>query len=149
MRASPEVEREVGAVLQEWVAAYGRKDADAYVGLFSDEDDVVVFGTGVDEVRVGRREIAEQARRDFEQSDQLAARLGDVRVSVAGEVAWATMSSAAVEASVAGQDESFPLRITAVLELRDDRWVIQHAHFSAPTFTQEPGHSFPARERAR
>src|SRR5437016_6154741 len=63
-------------------------------------------------------------------------------------VGGATMGSAVVDASVAGQDESFPLRITAVLERRDDRWVIQHAHFSAPTFTQEPGQSFPARAGA-
>jgi ketosteroid isomerase-like protein len=54
------VERELRAMLQEWADAYGRKDADAYAAMFSDRDDVIVFGTGADEVRVGPQEIAER-----------------------------------------------------------------------------------------
>jgi uncharacterized protein (TIGR02246 family) len=140
-------ERELRAMLQEWADAYGRKEADAYAAMFSDRDDVIVFGTGADEVRVGPQEIAEQARRDFAQADRLAARLGDVRITVAGDLAWAMMSDAIVEATVAGQDQVFPLRITTVLRRSDGRWLIEHAHISAPMATQAPGQSFPAPER--
>jgi ketosteroid isomerase-like protein len=48
-------------MLQDWADAYGRKDADAYAAMFSDRDDVIVFGTGADEVRVGLRRLPPRA----------------------------------------------------------------------------------------
>jgi uncharacterized protein (TIGR02246 family) len=148
MRASAESEQQVIAVLDALAAAYARKEVDAFVDQFSDEDDVVVFGTGIDEVRVGRQQIAAQARRDFGEADRLAFRLGEVRVSAAGEVAWAVLPDAAIEASVGGQEESFALRVTMVLQQRDGRWLIHRAHISAPLAGQEPGRSFPTGEQA-
>jgi uncharacterized protein (TIGR02246 family) len=148
MRASAETAQQVNAVLDALAAAYGSKDVDAFVAQFSDEDDVVVFGTGADEVRLGREQIAKQARRDFEEADRLVFRLGDVRVSAAGEVAWAVMPDAAIDASVGGHERSFALRVTMVLQQRDGRWLIHHTHISAPLGAQEPGRSFPTGDRA-
>ena len=148
MKASLETQQQVVAALDDWAAAYGRKDADAYAAAFSDDDDVLLFGTGTDEVVVGRGKIAELLRRDFEQADQLQVRLGEVRVSAAGDVAWAATPDAVVEATVAGEDQSLPLRITAVLQRMNGKWVIQHAHVSAPLAGQEPGQSFPTGDQA-
>ena len=148
MRAPAETQQQVIAALEEWAAAYGRKDADAYAAAFGEDDDVLLFGTGTDEVAVGRERIAELLRRDFEQADQLRATLGDVHVSAAGDVAWAATHDAVVEASVGGQDQSFALRMSVVLQRTDGRWVIQHAHISAPLAEQEAGQSFPAGDRS-
>ncbi len=71
--------------------------------LFSEGDDVVVFGRGADGVRFGRQQTAEQARRDFEQAHGLVVSLGEARVSSAGDIAWATMDRAVVEANVSGE----------------------------------------------
>jgi uncharacterized protein (TIGR02246 family) len=148
VRAPNETEEQVVAALEEWAAAYAGKDADAFAGRFSDDDDVLLFGTGSDEVAVGRQEIADLLRRDFEQADQLRFTLGEVRVSAAGDVAWAGTHDATVDARVGGQEESYSaLRLTAVLQRRDGRWLIQHAHLSAPLAGQEVGQSFPARHR--
>jgi uncharacterized protein (TIGR02246 family) len=142
MTAESDVERDVRSLLEAWVRAYNELDADAYAALFS--DDAVAFGTGVDEVRIGRQEIEEQARRDFAQAERLAARLGEVSIYGTGDVAWATVSNAMVEASVIGQDQRFPLRITAVLRRADGRWLIHHAHISTPMAAQDAGQSFPS-----
>ena len=143
MNASEETQQQVVAALGEWAAAYRRMDADAYAAAFSDDDDVLLFGTGSDEVVVGRDNIAELLRRDFEQADQLRVGLGEVSVSAAGDVAWAATHDAVVDARVGGKDQSFPLRITTVMQRRDGQWVIQHAHVSAPLAGQESGQSFP------
>jgi PhnB protein len=143
MRASKGTEQQVVAALDDWAAAYGRKDADAYATAFGDDDDVLLFGTGSDEVVAGRKKIADLLRRDFEEADELLVRLGEVQVSAAGDVAWAATRDAVIEASVGGQKRTIPLRITAVLQRTDGRWLIQHAHVSAPLAGQEPGKSFP------
>jgi uncharacterized protein (TIGR02246 family) len=148
MKAPPRIQQQVVKALDDWATAYGRKDAEAYAAAFSDDDDVLLFGTGSDEVVVGRREIAELLRRDFDQADQLRVTLGEVRVSAAGDVAWAATHDAVVGARVGGQDQSFPLRITAVLQRRNGRWAIQHAHISAPLAGQEPGQPFPTGPRS-
>jgi ketosteroid isomerase-like protein len=51
MKASLETQQQVVAALDDWAAAYGRKDADAYAAAFSDDDDVLLFRTGTDEKR--------------------------------------------------------------------------------------------------
>jgi antitoxin VapB len=113
MRASSEIEQQVEAVLDEFAAAYARKDVDAAIALFSDDEDAVVFGTGADEVRVGREQVADQLRRDFAEAGRLLVKFGDARISAAGEVAWAATSDASIDVTVAGEDQSLSLRLTA------------------------------------
>lgn len=148
MRASKETEQQVVAALEGWAAAYGDKDADAYAAAFGDGDDVLLLGTGSDEVVVGRDKIAELLRRDFEEAESVLVNLGGLQVSSDGDVAWAVTHDAAVEATIGGQHLTMPLRITTVLRRTDGHWLIQHAHVSAPLAGQEPGKSFPTDQQA-
>lgn len=148
MRASKETEQQVVAALEGWAAAYGDKDADAYAAAFGDGDDVLLLGTGSDEVVVGRDKIAELLRRDFEEAESVLVNLGGLQVSSNGDVAWAVTHDAAVEATIGGQHLTMPLRITTVLRRTDGHWLIQHAHVSAPLAGQEPGKSFPTDQQA-
>jgi len=43
-----------------------------------------------------------------------------------------------------GQRVDLPARLTAVLEKRDDEWLIVQAHFSFPAEAQGEGASFPS-----
>jgi ketosteroid isomerase-like protein len=49
---------------------------------------------------------------------------------------------ASVQARVEGQDLSLTGRFTAVLEHRDDRWLLMQTHFSLPAAEQAEGRSF-------
>jgi uncharacterized protein (TIGR02246 family) len=144
MSATAKTQQQVIAAMNDWAAAYDRKDAAAYADAFGGDDDVILLGTGSDEIAVGRNAIRHMIQRDFEEAEQVRVELGDVRVAAAGDVAWAVMPDAAVEVTVDGQQQSIPLRITAVFQSTDGRWLIRHAHVSAPMTAQEAGHSFPA-----
>jgi uncharacterized protein (TIGR02246 family) len=144
MSATAETRQQVIAAMDEWAGAYGRKDPAGYADAFADCDDVILLGTGADEVVAGRAAIRELIQRDFDESDQLQVELGDIRVSGAGDVAWAVMPDAGVEVTVGGEQQSIPLRITAVFQRTGGRWLIQHAHVSTPMAGQEAGQSFPA-----
>ena len=82
---------DVGAirkVLDEFAAGYTARDPDAVMRLFTDDPDVVMLGTGLDEIRIGPAQLRQQIERDLAQADRVELHLGDVRVGGRGEVAW-------------------------------------------------------------
>ena len=50
-----------------------------------------------------------------------------------------------IQAKVGGQEISFPIRLTFVLERREDRWLIVQLHGSLPAAGQREGESWPTR----
>jgi uncharacterized protein (TIGR02246 family) len=140
MDSTTQTQQHLVAALEEWAAAYARKDAAA----FGDHDGVVLLGTGGDEIAIGRAAIRDLLQRDFDEAGDLEVKFGELRISTAGDVGWAVAPDAVIEATVSGERQSIPVRITTVLERADGRWLIQHAHVSAPMANQEVGHSFPA-----
>ena len=133
---------QIRAVLDEFVAGYANKDADALIALFDEQ--AVVFGTGADEVREGRDELAEQLRRDFEQSGSLAFDPGHVSVGSAGDAGWIATPDAVVSGDAGGRPFSMTIRGTLVLRRSGDGWRIVHSHISTPTAEQAEGESFVA-----
>lgn len=47
------------------------------------------------------------------------------------------------QGKVGGQEIEFPLRMTAVLEQRNDEWFLVQSHVSLPAAGQEGGDSVP------
>jgi ketosteroid isomerase-like protein len=109
---------------------------------FAPDPDVVMYGTGADEKRIGLAEIQAQIKRDWSQSDAAAITYGWTLVSSAGSVAWAA-TDAAFNFKAGGQEMALPARITFVFEKRGKEWLIVQAHFSFPTAGQAKGGSFP------
>jgi ketosteroid isomerase-like protein len=105
MKVSSDTEKAVRGVLDALWDAFSRKDADAWMRLFSAEEDVVLIGSGGDEWRVGPAEVRANMERDFAQADSLAARYGDLSVSGRGDVAWAACP---VSIRVRAGDEESP-----------------------------------------
>lgn len=133
---------EVQALLQAWAGAYATKDADALMEIFAPGDDLVLVGTGVDEIRFGREAARAQAERDMAQADSLEARFDHVRVAEKGDAAFAYCDTV-VAGTVGGQPfESGALRCTLGLVKVDGRWRAQQLHLSAPAAGQEAGSSF-------
>jgi ketosteroid isomerase-like protein len=122
---------------------YAQRDLQRFRAAFAPDPDVVMFGTGADEKRVGLDEIEVQAKRDWSQSDSTALAFGWTSVSAAGPVAWLA-ADVAFRLTADGQELEIPGRLTAVLEKRGEEWLIVQAHFSAPGTAQAEGESFPA-----
>lgn len=143
MKADTRTEAAVTATLNQIHEAYARRDSDSLVSLLAPDADVLMFGTGVDEKRVGVAEIRAQAERDWSQTEAAAFEFGPYVVSATGAVAWVAAEGGA-HVEVGGQALDLPIRLTAVLERREERWRIVQAHYSAPLANQAEGESFPA-----
>lgn len=143
MKADIKTETEVMGVLNRSLECYKTKDVDAMVGLFAPDPDVMCFGTGKDEKRVGLEEIRAQFERDFSQCDSILCELGWHTISSAGTVAW-VVADYLVHAAIKGQKMEMTMRVSIVLERRDQKWLIMHMHGSAPMIGQEAGESFPS-----
>ncbi|HEX5881078.1 MAG TPA: nuclear transport factor 2 family protein [Actinomycetota bacterium] len=141
MEASPQTQTAVEATLRQWADAYSKRDLDRALALIAPDDDVVGIGTGHDEWRVGPEEFKAQVERDFSQAEALSVAYEPLVVSEAGPVAWVA-GRVSVQARVDGQDLSLAGRFTAVLERRDDRWLLMQTHFSLPAAEQAEGRSF-------
>ena len=142
MKADAATESAVKAVLEKMSRAYAARDMESLLATISPDPDVIMYGTGADEKRLGREGVKAQAERDWSQTD--AATLSDrgIAVSAAGPVAWAAMD-ASFEMKAGGQEMTLPARVTFVLEQRGGQWLIVHAHFSLPAADQAEGESFP------
>ena len=141
MKADANTEAAAVASLTKFSDAYARRDKDALLAVFAPDPDVLLFGTGADEKRIGRAELKAQTDRDFAQSEAASCRWTWHSVSTAGSVAWLA-ADGVVSARVAGQNLSFPVRLTAVLERRGDQWPIVQAHVSVPAAGEPEGQSY-------
>lgn len=146
MKANPQIEAAVRATLDALAQGYARRHLETVLSAFASAPDVVMYGTGADEKRVGHAQIAAQAQRDWAQSEAASLSYGWTSVSAAGEVAWVA-SDVTFAVRAAGQDLTLPGRLSAVLERKGESWLIVQAHFSLPAPSQEEGQSFPAREQ--
>ena len=141
MKADARTEGEVRATLQKLTDAFRNRDLKAFLESFAPDADVLLYGTGADEKRIGPEQIRTQVERDWAQSESAAMRFDWTSVSAAGPVAWAAVDGA-FTFRAGGQEGTIPARVSFVLEKRDGRWLIAHAHFSTPAAAQEEGQSF-------
>jgi ketosteroid isomerase-like protein len=132
---------EVQSAIEAFMAAYAARDLDGVMSSFSSRDDVMMYGTGADEKRIGADALEAQVQRDWAQSDAASMTSDWMHVSGSGNVAWAAVDGS-FDVTVEGQEMHIPARMTIVLEKEKGRWMIVQAHFSMPAATQEEGESF-------
>src|SRR5262245_57997334 len=71
MKADVKTETAVKAALDRVAEAYTKRDSDGLVACFAPDPDVIMYGTGADEKRIGREAIRMQAERDWSQAMHL------------------------------------------------------------------------------
>ena len=141
MNADAETQNQVTKTLQAFTDAYAGRDLDRFLACFSSTREVVIYGTGPDEKRVGLDQIRTQVARDWSQSESASFTLHWTAISRSGVVAWVA-ADGAIRFRVNNQDGSIPARMTFVLENHDGAWLIVQAHFSTPASDQKPDQSF-------
>ena len=132
---------DVEAIVQQFMAHYDAKDVAALEGLLVG-DEIVLVGTGSDEVVFGRSGFRRQAERDFAQSDELSMTVDNLRVSRIGDAAFA-YCDVTISGTAGGQAfEMSGLRCTFGLVRTADGWRFAQTHLSAPAGGQDVGSSF-------
>lgn len=143
MKADAKTEAAVLAVMERFMESYRSRDIEGLMTLIAPDEDLFLFGTGIDEVRKGPEQFRQQAERDWAQTEALDFQLDWQSVSAGGPVAWVAAHGIG-RGRVGGQALQFPLRMTAVLEQRGDQWLLVQSHISVPAPGQEEGSSVPA-----
>ena len=142
MKTNPQTEAEIVDVMKKAHEAYSRRDINELLSYFAPDTDVVMYGTGADEKRIGRDAIKTQAERDWAQTDASAFNWN--WHSVVGSDSFACLAADGVaEVKVGGEEMQMPIRFTGVLEKQGDAWRFVQAHYSVPFGEQEEGESFP------
>ena len=141
MQADAATRAEVVSALKNMTQAYVDRDIDGFMACFVPDNDVILYGTGADEKRVGRAEVKAQAERDWAQTDAVELAFNEPAVSAAGPVAWVAMDGD-FKGRMGSDSFSMPVRVSLVLENRGGDWLIAHSHFSTPMADQEEGSSF-------
>jgi ketosteroid isomerase-like protein len=144
MKADEKTEAEVMAVIHQVKEAFNNRDLSRIPVLFAPDPDVVFYGTGADEKGIGLVGVKADWERAFAQSDASSLELEWSSVSAAGSVAWGAFDGFA-RATVKGQEISFPIRFTSVLEKRNGQWLVVQSHASTPSAGQKEGESWPTR----
>ena len=141
MKAARKTEKAIKNTIHGAFEAYKNRDEEAFRRLIAPDPDVVMYGTGMDEKRVGWNQIRAQLRRDWSQSDSAELHLDSLSVSASGTGACAA-GDGSIKITVDGQQRSMPIRFTASLENRSNHWVFVQMHFSTPAMLQNGGQSF-------
>jgi ketosteroid isomerase-like protein len=140
MKADARTAGDVDGVIRRFADAYKARNLKNLMECFVPDPDVVLYGTGADEKRVGPEQVRAQVERDWAQTESIELSIAWKSISVAGSVAWAALDGA-FKIRAGGQDMTLPARVSVVLEKRDGKWLIVHAHFSTPSAGQEDGSS--------
>ncbi|QMT61851.1 nuclear transport factor 2 family protein [Legionella sp. PC997] len=127
-------------LFKQFCEGYEQRIASLLLSLFSQNTNV--WGSGVDEYRVGLKEIEEQLRRDWSQSEQ-----GKIEiihfVPTPDEALWAAAICRA-RMIIEGKEYLFEhLRGTLTIEKEDGVWKIAHMHCSFPDYRNPANGSFP------
>lgn len=129
-------------LLEMYCEAYKGRDLLRISSLFT--KDCNVWGTAIDEYRVGLQALAMQHQRDWSQSEK-----GEIHI-----VNWVPTSIDALFAAavckavitIEGKINIFEhLRGTIIIREEEGVWKIAHMHASFPDFRSEQNSSFPAR----
>jgi len=123
--------------------SYKKRDLEAALKLFTKNANM--WGSGLDEYRVGLKQIEEQLKRDWSQAEK-----GEISilsfVPTSLDALWAAAVCKA-KITVDGKEHIFDhLRGTVVIEKEDGVWKISHTHASFPDYRNTENGSFPVGE---
>jgi ketosteroid isomerase-like protein len=143
MKADAKTEKEVMVAWLKFLEAYSARDIDSILAMISSDPAAISLGTGVDERRIGLKEIKDQVIRDWTQSEAANIEITWSQVSAAGAVAWIA-SDGIFKAKISGKNVDFPCRLSAVFQKQKDKWLMMQLHLSFIEAGQIAGESFPA-----
>lgn len=109
MKADAKTEAEVKALLTRLTDSYKKQDLAGLMACFAPDPDIVMYGTGADEKRIGPAGIQIQAQRDWEQAESISMAFDWMSISAAGSVAWAA-TDGAFKIRGGGQEFAMPAR---------------------------------------
>lgn len=127
-------------IFNKFCEGYKKRDLATLLNLFT--KNINMWGSGLDEYRVGLKQVEEQLKRDWSQSEK-----GEIAVvsfvPTPADALWAAALCNA-KVTIDGKEHIFPhLRGTLVIEKENGAWKISHMHTSFPDYRNAENGSFP------
>ena len=130
-------------LLHHFCVGYKNRDLPFLLNLFTKYTNV--WGSGLDEYRVGLKQVEEQFHRDWSQSEQGTIEIVHF-VPAPDHALWAAAVCNA-KITIEGQEHVFEhLRGTLTVEKEDGAWKIAHMHCSFPDYRNAENSSFPVND---
>jgi ketosteroid isomerase-like protein len=127
-------------LLKEFCDAYKNRDLETVLSLFT--KNINMWGSGLDEYRVGLKEVEEQVKRDWSQSEKAEIEIVSF-VPTSPEALWAAAICNA-KITIDGREHIFEqLRGTITIEKENGVFKISHMHASFPDYRNPENGSFP------
>ena len=130
MSNDSQTEDEVRAFFEEFVEAYPKDDLQRYLNLFSQDENLVMFGTG--EKWLGWEDYKSAPAEDKARHGEISISHDWLKVNSHGLIAWIS-AEVKVNVKVEGEMKAIPARLTGVLKKIEDKWKIVQGHISIPS----------------
>jgi ketosteroid isomerase-like protein len=140
MLVSEQTQKQIESVLERIALAYGAGDIENLMAVV--DPDFRGYGTGIDEVCIGKEGYRRQVERDLSEGSEIDISYNDLAISAEGTIAW-VMAEMLVNVVVDGRQVRLSGRYTAVFRGTGHAWLLAQAHLSLPAAGQEAGRSFP------
>ena len=144
MKEQHSFHRGIEDILEGYWMAYENRDIDEILSYHPKDRDIMLIGTGKDEVYTSLEEYRKGLERDFAQSEKVELELENYTADSSGKVAWVSLNLNAT-VTIEGKEHKLIPRYTAVLEFIDGKWYIMQSHLSFPSEEQKEGESFPVK----
>ncbi|HON19004.1 MAG TPA: ATP-binding protein [Salinivirgaceae bacterium] len=137
------LEQEVFDAYMTYFSAYARRDWNTVKSMFHPE--ITVIGTGIDEIKLTPKDIADTYNREFEQAPILSNfNITSYHVQLLSDDTALIILTCDMDFSTPEQIYHVPdNRTTALMKKVDNSWKIYHAHWSQPAPGQDEGESIP------
>jgi uncharacterized protein (TIGR02246 family) len=130
MKADAKTETAMVGMLDSFCSAFQARDAEAVMGLFAPDPDIVVV-TSEQSVLRGPDELQAFLRAYEQGPTTYSWTWHRLDVSAADAVAWLLAEGTETAATQAGE-QKHPYRMTLVCEKRDEQWLLLQIHGSSP-----------------
>ena len=127
MNIDPQVEVEVKEFFDEFVEAYPKKDIERYLNLFSQNEDLVMFGTA--EKWLGWEEYKDAPAQEKERFEEISLAYDWLKINYCNDVAWIA-SEVKVTCKLGVEIMTIPARLTGVAVKENHQWKIVQGHIS-------------------
>lgn len=127
-------------LLQQMCDAYKQRNMALMLSLFT--SNASMWGSGIDEYRLGLKQIEQQLLRDWAQSEASEIIIVSFVPSTAEDLWAAALCQAKI--TINGEEHLIDeLRGTIIIAQEDNRWKISHMHASFPDYRNPEEGSFP------
>lgn len=137
MRADEQTRTAVNEALIKMAQAMETKDIDAFMKLFSKDQNMLTIGPEEAEMSLGPGQLKERMEKTFTEAETLSLKYGWTSIKANGPAAWVA-SHVYYNIKKKGQEEiSLSARLTGVLEKIDNQWLWTQQHFSVARNIEE------------